>query len=384
MPRVVILGAGFGGLTVASELDPLAAAKELDVTLVDRNTHFNMGFTLQWTLAGRRSAEEGHRPYTSLRSRHVTFVHDEIAAIDTDARVVETKSGPLEYDDLVIALGAELAPETIPGLAEGAYNLCDAESVSQLKSVLDRLEWGTVVVAISALPFKCPPAPYEYAFLIDELLRTRGVRSKVRLVVTTPEPQPMPVAGRAVGNAVKAMMKEHKIEYLPQYPLIGVDVPKRVVVYEDRDDLPYSVLAAMPPHRAPKVVRDAELTDTSGFVAVDLRTLETTVPHVFAIGDVARLKLPSGSPHPKAGVFAEAQGATVARAIASRVKGGKPPRYPGSGVCYVDVGDDQAAPARIDLLAKGGPRATLQPPSKAGLEDKVRFERERFERWFGG
>ena len=385
MQRVVVLGAGFGGLTLATELDVLAGKGKADVTLVDRNTHFSMGFSMQWVLAGRRGPEEGQRPYTAVRARHVRFVHDEIGAIDTAEQMVHTKAHRLRYDHLVIALGAELSPELVPGLAAGAYNLCDMHSVVQLKAAVERIEHGVVAIAVSSVPFKCPPAPYEYALLIDEMLRQRGVRQKVRVVVTTPEPHPMPVAGKAVGDAVRALLVERGIEFLPGHKPKAVDLARRTVAYEDGSELVYDVLGAMPPHRAPKVVRDAGLADTSGFVpVVDLQSFETSVPNVYAIGDVAALKLPNGSPHAKAGVFAEAQAVVVASRIASRLVGEKPVPYRGTGVCFIDSGRGQAAPAEVDLLASGGPRVTLKPPSEEGLEGKRAFERERFAKWFGG
>lgn len=383
MERVVILGGGFAGLTLATELDGLAAEGKADVSLVERNASFQMGFSMQWVLAGRRRPEEGMRPYTALRPRFVRVVHDEVAAIDTASGIVYTKAHRLPYDRLVVALGAELGPELVPGLAEGAYNLCDVASVLQLKGAIEAIEQGTVLVMVASVPFKCPPAPYEYAFLIDDLLRRRGRRDRVRVVVTTPELQPMPVAGKAVGDAVTSMLAERGIEFHPSRKPKAVDFPRRSIVYEDGAQLAYDVLAAMPPHRAPRVVREAGLTDASGFVPVKLGTFETDVANVYAIGDVAALKLPNGNPHPKAGVFAEAQALCVARSIAAQLGVGAPVAYSGTGVCFVDVGQEKAAPAEAFLLEPAGPRVVLAPASEEGLEGKRRFERERLEKWFG-
>ena len=384
MERIVILGGGFAGLTLATELDPLAESGRAEITLVERKTTFQVGFSMQWVLAGRRSRDAGERPYTAMRARHVHFVHDEVVALDTSGRVVQTKAARLPYDHLLVALGAELAPELVPGLPEASYNLCDMASVEQLKAAVERVERGTVAVLVAAVPFKCPPAPYEYAFLIEDVLRRRGVQEHVRVVVATPEPQPMPVAGKAVGDAIRAMLGERGIEFLPGRKVTAVDVSKRVAAFEDGSELAYDVLAAMPPHRAPKVLRDAGLTDASGFVPAKLGTFETAIRDVYALGDVAALKLPNGNPHPKAGVFAEAQALTLARAIASRLGHGAPAEYGGSGTCFVDVGQEKAAAAEASLLDSAGPKVILQPPSKAGLDDKARFERERIHRWFTG
>ena len=384
MERIVILGAGFGGLAVAEELDPLMGTGKVDVTLVDRNPTFHMGFSMQWVLVGRRRAEEGERPYTSLTARNVKFIHDEVAAINTADRLVHLRSRRLPYDRLVLALGAELAPELVPGLAEGGYNLCNLGSVTQLRATLQAIDHGSVLIAVASLPFKCPPVPYEWAFLVDDVLRERKVREKVRIVLSTPEIRPMPMAGKDIGDRVKAMLAERGIEYYPDHKPKAVDIRRRTVAYENGAELEYGVLAAVPPHRVPGVVRDAGLADASGFVPVDLMTMGTSVPGVFAIGDVAALRLPNGDPHPKAGVFAESQGLVLAHRLVAEM-GGTPARaYEGKGVCYIDMGGDKAAPMIVDLLAPGGPKAELEPPSSPGLTLKRQFERERLFRWFGG
>ena len=384
MDRVVVLGAGFAGLTIAKELDALVGEGKADVTLVERNAQFSMGFNMQWVLAGRRAPEEGERDYASLRPRHVRLVHDEAVAIDTAERTVRTKSRLLPYEHLVVALGAELAPELVPGLAEAAYNLCELSSMLQFRSALRRFDGGTITIAVASVPFKCPPAPYEYTMLIEDLLRERGVRERGRLVLTTPEPQPMPVAGKAVGDAVRAMLAERGIEYLPGHKPASVDAAARIVTYENGASLTYDLLAAMPPHRAPRVVRDAGLTDVSGFVPVELGTFRTKSPNVYAVGDSAAMKLPNGNPHPKAGVFAEAQALVLARNLAAEIQGGEATPYAGRGVCYIDVGRGMAASAEISLLTDSGPKALIDPPSAKGLELKRQFERERFTAWFGG
>ncbi len=384
MLKLLILGAGFGGLTAATELEPLAAAEKLDVTLVDSNPHFQMGFNMQWVLLGRRKPEDGERSYVRRTARHIKFIQDEITLINTANRTVTTLSQQLTYDYLIIALGAELAPELIPGLKDGAINLYHHASVTQLKTAVEALQQGTLLVLISSVPFKCPPAPYEYALLLEDLLRSRGVREKVKIMLTTPEPQPMPVAGKAVGETVTAMLAERKIEYIPSIKPKLVDPLRRVVVYENSREIEYSTLSAVPPHRAPKVVRESGLTDPSGFIPVNLATLETSIPRVYAIGDIAGLKLPSGSPHPKAGMLAEAQATYVARKIAAELGMGSPIEYTGSGVCYVETGQGMAIEVEANLLTPEGPRFNLSKPSPEGLEGKRRFETERFEKWFTG
>ena len=236
MKRIVVLGAGFGGLTIASELGGKA-----ELTLIDRNSHFSMGFSMQWVLAGRRKPEEGQQPYTSLKTNGTKFVQDSIIAIDTANKKVKTKKHTFDYDYLVVALGAELVPELVSGQSEGAHNLCDLQSFMALKKKVEMIKEGTIVIAVSSTPFKCPPMPYEYCFLLDDILRKRGTRDKVRIIMTTPEPQPMPVAGKIVGDQVRAILAEKGIEYLPQHKPKLIDPKKHKIVYENGFELSYDI-----------------------------------------------------------------------------------------------------------------------------------------------
>lgn len=382
IPKILILGAGFAGLTLVTELESLAEAGKAHVTLVDKNLRFSMGFSMQWVMMDRRKPEEGERPYSSLKAKHVKFVQDEIVAIDKENQIVRTKSHSLDYDYLVIALGAELSPELITGLAENAYNLCDLQSVMQLKEAVKTITAGTIAIMIASTPFKCPPSPYEYALLIDDILRKRNVRNKIHLVVTSPEPQPMPVAGKAAGDFVKSLLAEKGIEYLPLHKPKAVTGKK--VVYENGFEIAYDLLCAMPPHCAPKVARDSGLTDASGFIPVELASFATAIRNIYAVGDVASIKLPNGNPHPKAGVFAEAQAQTVARNIKAEILGLQKEEYAGVGICYIDTGEEKAAPVEISLLGHDGPKAVLSEPSPEGLKGKRTFEAERLQKWFEG
>lgn len=383
--RVVILGAGFGGLTVATELDPLASTRKVFITLIDRKSDFQMGFAPQWVLAGRRKAEDGKRSFQMVAARRTHFMQAEVVSIDPVLKTVNTKSSQVGYDYLVIALGAEMVPELLPGLQGAGHDLHDMESVVQFKAALEKVEKGTVAIAISSTPFKCPPSPYEYALIVDEVLRKRGMRPKVRVVLTTPEPQPIPLAGKAVGDAIKGMLAERAIDYRTGHKPTAIDAKTRRITYENGASLAYELLGAVYPQRAPKFARDANLTDASGFIPADLNTFETSLPGVYAIGDCAALKLPDGRPHPKAGVFSEAQGLVLAKQLgALALGGGELARYTGMGVCYVDTGRDVAAVSEANLLAPGGPIFALTPPTKEGLTRKKQFETERLKRWFGG
>jgi len=378
--RIVILGAGFAGLELATRLDGFAERGTASVTLVDRADSFGMGFGMQWAMMGRRSFTDGRRRYANRRAANVDFIRDDVVSIDPDRKTVTTNGAGLDFDRLVIALGAELTPEAIPGLAESGYNLCDPTSVEKMTDRLQGIDSGTVLVAVCSLPFKCPPAPYEYAFLVDELLRRRGVRQQVEVVISTPEPHPLPVAVAEVGAQVLAILQDRGITYLPQHAPVGFEAG--TVTYENGAEQSFALLGAIPPHRAPGFLSQAGLTNTSGFVPVDLATLATQAEGVFAVGDVAAITLPNGKPHPKAGVFAEAQAGAVADLLTAELGGGEPSPYGGHGLCYIDVGNQQAAAAAADLLHPSGPHIELSPPSAEGLAAKAEFERSHLDRWF--
>lgn len=383
--HILILGAGFGGLTLASELDELAAQNKISVTLIDKNPFFQMGFSMQWVMMGRRAPEEGSRPYQSLAAKHVRFIRDSVEQIDVKKNLVQGRISYNKYDILVIALGATYAPRLVPGLSENAHNLCDVNSVIKMREQLDGIEKGDVVVMIASVPFKCPPAPYEYALLIDDLLRQRNVRHKIQLKLTTPEPQPMPVAGPTVGGQMKAFLAQHHIDYFPGLTPRFINPHTKMVVYQNGYELNYTLLAAMYPHRAPAICEQAGLTEGTGFIPVELGTFKVSIENVdniYAIGDVAVITLPNGKPHPKAGFLAELQAKTVASLIKSEVTGGKAVDYLGQGFCFIDVGDEQAAPAEVNLLASDGPKIVIHNPSPKGLAHKLQFERERLKKWF--
>lgn len=179
----LILGGGFGGLTVASEIRNSRKAG-VEITVVDRRGEFSMGLSKLWVLAGYRGDDNvGDRAL--LRRKGIHFVKDEIAQIDADRRIVKTSSPVLAYDYLVVALGAEPMPTLIPGFSEVGFNRYAREEIGRLRDSVARLEEGRIVIFIG-LPYKCPPAPYEGAIIIDELLRQKGVRSSASMEVHTP------------------------------------------------------------------------------------------------------------------------------------------------------------------------------------------------------
>lgn len=379
--RVLILGGGFGGLTVATDL----AARRvpgLQVTLVDQRPNYVMGLAKLWALDGRRPLEAARQEYRRLQGRGIEFVRGVVRAIDVANRKVDVDGRALGYDSLVVALGAEYAPERLPGFAPNMDLYAEA-GVEHLRRQLEALRSGQVLVLVSSLPFKCPPAPYEAALLVDAMLRRRGVRSQVRIGLATPESHPLPVAPPEYGSQLARLLEQKGIQYHPNHVPLSIEEKGRIVHFNNGATLPFDVLLGVPPHRAPAIVRQAGLADDTGWIPAEPKTLKTRFPSVWAIGDVAAVKLPNGKLLPKAGTLAAGEGRVVASQIAAEAGGGAEVRpFDGRGVCFIETGDGGAIPAQGHFFEEP-PRFDLQPPSLQGLREKEGFERNHLKAWFG-
>jgi sulfide:quinone oxidoreductase len=378
--RIVILGAGFGGLATATELRDRLPPED-EIVIVDRGSSFYMGLRKLWLLVGSGTLDGGSRELDTLEERGIDVRRAEITRIDSAARRVETTDGPIDGDFLVVALGAEPAPERVQGLAEHAFNLYDAASVAAAAPRIAALEAGHVVVAIAGLPYKCPPAPYEATMLLDDAFRRRGVRDRVRLSFTTLQPMLLPNAGPEGARWMAEQLDERGIEHHVGRKVDRIE--ERRIVFED-GEMEFDIAIVAPPHRAPDVVLESGLTGGGEWITADPGTFATGFERVFAIGDVTHVPLANKMPLPKAGVMAEAQGRRVAAAIAAELAGeSAPPPYDGRGFCYVEMGSVGAAAIEGDFYATPAPDLRLSEPSSAGLEAKHRFEAERLARWFG-
>ncbi len=369
---VLVLGGGIGGVTTATHLAQQVGSAA-SVTLVDRNATFyqcahNLELLTRETTDPRGPAGR----LTALAEGGIRFVQANVRHIDPSQRRVDTSHGSFEADYLVVALGAELAPEQVPGFRDAAINLYEADGAARAGAALADLGRGRVAVLIARTPFKCPAAPYEFALLTDSLLRHRGVRESVAVDLYTPEWQPMLAAGEKVGAEVVRLLTERSIGYHTEEMVLKVDGAAQRVFFET-DDAEYDLLLGVPPHVAPPTLRESGLTDTSGWVPVQAGTLRTRFPNVYAIGDAAAVRLHNGLFLPMAGVFAFQEGLVVAENIAATIRGGKPTEFTGEGFCYIDVGDGKAAFGSGNFLATPGPRVTFEPPSTEFKRAKTEF-----------
>jgi sulfide:quinone oxidoreductase len=378
MAHILILGGGFGGIATARRLRDLLPPTD-QITLIDQRDYFIVGFRKTWAFLGD-SLENGKGDLHALSRQGIHFMQGEVTAIEPESRSVTVNNSRLEGDALVIALGAELAPESIPGFSDHALNVYDPGAVSKASKVLDNFSGGNILVGVFGSPaYKCPPAPYEIAILVKEKLEAKNV--PVNMCVFTPLPSSLPILGPAGCDLIEERLYENGIRFMAERQAARVEPGE--VVFKTGERLAFDLLIGVAPHRAPFVVREAGLTGESGWIEVNTRMLQTRFPDVYAIGDVTAVMMANGKPLPKAGVFAEAEGVVVAEQIAAKLAGKKSETvFEGRGGCFLEVGKGQAVLVEGHFLAEGKPAVGLTEASVALFKEKLEFERKRLLEWF--
>lgn len=378
---VVILGGGTGGLVAARRLRRSLDATDR-VVLVDRSPTYRFAPSFLWVMTGARRPEQISTDRRRLRRAGIEVLEAEVLEIDPARRTVTTSEAELSFDRLVIALGAELAPEAMPGFADAAHNIYTLEGATSAAAALDRFEGGRLAVIVSRVPYKCPAAPYETAFLAEALLRRRGARDRTTIDIYTPEPYPMPTAGPVLGEALAAMLAGRGITLHPERSVERINPAASELILASGEKVGYDLLLGVPPHRAPEVLRSSGLAADTGFLPVDRETLATSAEGVFAVGDATAIPIAGGKFLPKAGVFAEAEADVVAANIAAELTSKTPTaRFDGKGACFVELGDGQAAFADGDFYATDAPKVTLRRPGRHWHLAKIALEKYWMRRW---
>ncbi len=371
--RVVILGAGFGGLELASMLSE-ALGEDVDVTLIDKNDSFVFGYSKLDVMFGRTSLDAVRLPYREIAKPGVRFLRETITAIDPAARTVTTDGGVHQADVLVVALGADYDFAATPGLADSNefYSVAGAQRLGELLPTFTR---GRALIGVCGAPFKCPPAPSETALLLHDYLSTRGLRADCEISFVLPLGTPVPPSPDT-SRALEAAFAERDIRFVPGRRVSSLDVARRVAVLDDGSEMPYDIFFGVPKHRAPDVVIASGMTE-DGFVPVDSSTLQTRFADVYAVGDVTTASVP------KAGVFAEGAARVVAASLIARLRGGEQPAaYDGRGICYIEFGAGRVGRVEVDFLSGPKPTGTFGAPSDALAADKQHFGSTRRARWF--
>ena len=373
--RVVVLGAGFGGLELSTVLSE-ALGEDAGVTLIDRSDSFVFGYSKLDVMFGRANAEEVRLAYRDIAKPGVRLLRETVTAIDPEARRVTTDAGTHDADVLVVALGADYDMDGTPGLAEGANEFYSVAGAERLAGIIPSFSEGHVVIGVCGAPFKCPPAPSECALLLDDELTRRGVRDACRISFVMPLGTPVPPSPET-SAALEAEFAARDITLLCGRRIQSLDPARKVTLLDDGNELAYDLFLGVPKHRAPDVVIASGMTE-DGYIPVDSATLKTRFPGVYAVGDVATAGVP------KAGVFAEGAARVVAQTIVAELRQSEPPeRHLGQGTCYIEFGGGRIGSVDIDFLSGPEKTGTFNAPSAEQMALKERFGSIRRQRWFG-
>ena len=375
--HVLILGAGFGGLELATRLSE-TIPDLVRVTLLDRNDSFFFGFSKLDVMLGEQSADDARMYYRDIAKDGVEFRQETVTDIDPSARRVTTDAGSYDADFVAVAMGADYDMAATPGLEAGGHEYYTMAGAERLRDELASFPGGRVLVSVLGSPFKCPPAPFEGAFMMHELFTKRGIRDSVEMTSTFPMNRPVPVTGE-VAQMFREGLAERGIEERAETLVTGIDPATRTAQLADGGTLPYDLFVGIPRHRAPDPLPASGLA-VDNWVPVDQSNLKTKFPHVYAFGDVCT------GPRvvAKAGIFAEAAARVVADDIAATITDGSHPSpYEGSGICYAEFGGGLVSKVEVNFLHGDSPVAERHDPSLEYAAEKAEFGASRRARWFG-
>lgn len=373
--RVVVLGAGFGGLELTARLSA-AFGDGIKITLIDKNDAFVFGFSKFELMFGRKSRDDVSSYYRTIGKPGVEFRQELVTSIDAGTRHVVTDKGAYDADVLVVALGADYDFGATPGFVEGGYEFYSIAGALRLRDVLPEVTSGHVVVSVLSEPFKCPPAPCEAAMLLDEYFTARGVRDNISISVFSPWGIPIPASGPA-SDAILDRFRERNITFAPKQVVASIDPATKTARLRDGTAIPYDLFLGVPVHRVPDVVAASGLA-VDGWIPVDKANLSTRFPNVYAIGDV------TSAPVPKAGIFAESAARAVAEHLIVKLRNeGVARPYDGAGSCYIEFGDRTVGRVDVDFLTGPSVVAPFTEASLAGAEQKEEFASSRRATWFG-
>jgi sulfide:quinone oxidoreductase len=339
---VLVLGGGVGG-TIVANLVAKEVGDKARVTVVDTTgIHvYQPGFL--YVAIGQEEPEALKRPEASLLRHDIKLVIDRATYVDPSAQKVVLASGrTLRYDELLLATGSRTVMEEVPGGA-GAHDFYTMEGAERLFKALKEFEGGTIVIGVAGIPYKCPPAPVEFAFLLDDYLRARHIRDKSEVKLLSPLNRAFTI--ETTSKLVQPILAERGIELMGFFNVESVDPIAKTVTSLEGETVNYDLLVLVPPHRGQKVIEDSGLGDERGWVPVDKNTLKhTRLEHIWAVGDTTNI------PISKSGSVAHYEASVAAAEIAAVVKGEAPPAhvYDGKVMCFLETGHGQATTIRFD------------------------------------
>jgi sulfide:quinone oxidoreductase len=340
--KVVVLGGGVGGTLVANLLSK-KLGRDVAVTVVDpTGMHvYQPGFL--YVALGQASGRWLSRDERSLLRKDVDLVVDRAIRVHPEAGTVQLeRGGSLEWDYLVLATGARLVEDSIPGLEEGARGFYSLEGAQRLREDLHRFRGGRIRVGIAGIPYKCPPAPVEFVFMLEEYLRERGIRDRSEVTLLSPLNRAFTI--ESASKVIQPILEQRGIELVTFFNVESVDPSAGTVSSLEGEKVEYDLLVLVPPHRGQRVISDSDLGDVGGWLPTDRATLQVGEhERVFAIGDATNL------PISKSGSTAHFEAPVVASRIASLVNGSAPKtNYGGRVMCFLETGNGKATALRFD------------------------------------
>jgi sulfide:quinone oxidoreductase len=372
--RIVVLGAGFGGLELSTLLSE-SLGDSVEVTLIDKNDNFVFGYSKLDVLFGHADALAVRLPYKNFTKPGVRMLQQIVTAIDPVKRRVTTNKGTFDADYLIVALGAEYDFEATPGLADVTefYSVTAAE---KMRDLLPKFNKGRALIGVCGAPYKCPPAPSECALMLHDYLVKRGMRKNCEIDFVLPLSSPVPPSPETSRALVEAF-NERGIKFHPSTRVASIDAAKKIAKLDNGTEMGFDLFFGVPKHRVPQAVLDSGLAE-NGWVTVSPRTLETKFANVYAIGDGAN----TGTP--KAGVFAEGAAKAVATALIAKIKNaGNAAEYNGFGTCYIEFGGGRIGKVEVDFFSGPKPTGNYYEPTGTLRVEKDQFGSSRRARWFG-
>ena len=375
---ILILGAGSGGIITAKELSRKIGAKT-KILLFEKEEKNVFAPSLLWLMVGKRKPDEVYRNTRKIAGPGIEVVIGEIANVNPEQISVSVNGHEYKGDFMVISLGVEQITEyKLNNFGHDFYTLDGATTFNEK---LQNFKGGNIAVVVSALPFKCPAAPYEAAMLVESIIRKKGITDKSKVSLYVPEPGPMGVAGKELSGAVRNMVEIKGIKYFPEYQVSSVT--ENILTFSNGKTADYNLMAFTPKHQCPSVIRETALVGKSGWIEVNRNTMETDFPNVYAIGDITYIPLEMGKPLPKAGVFAHYQAETVAHNIAHKITGKTPDKkFNGDGQCFLEMGDGKAGYAGGNFYGSPLPDVKMKTPGLFWHWTKVWFEKYWFYKYF--
>ena len=340
--EVVILGGGVGG-TIAANLVAKQTQGDAHVTIVDTTgIHvYQPGFL--YVAVGLEQPASLHRPESTLLRHDVSLVVDRATRVAPASHVVFLESGrQLRYDQLVVATGSRTIMGEVAGTL-GAHDFYTMAGAKRLFQALEAFTHGTIVIGVAGIPYKCPPAPVEFAFLLDDYLRARGIRDKTEIKLLSPLNRAFTI--EATSKLVQPILAERGIELTGFFNVESVDPVAKTVTSLEGETVGYDLLILVPPHRGQEVIERSGLGDERGWVPVDKNTLKhTQFPDIWAVGDTTNI------PISKSGSVAHYEATVAAAEIAAEVNGEAPPAhvYDGKVMCFLETGQGKATTIQFD------------------------------------